>query len=133
MKIIIKTIICTTLVLFSSAVFSAETQNEATNEETKKNGTDDWVPPKLKTYSKADIRKECKKFDGKYISYYSKVYFVKNCERHEIKSQQRVEKLSLHHKVVSVEGSTIIMIKKVSLTKIARKPEVARDLTIDTS
>ena len=110
MKNITRVLICITFALFAHTGFSEEEENS----ENTVDSEDEWQAPKLKTFTKKQIKAECKKYNKKYISYYSKVYYVKNCERHQVKSQIKIEKLSLRYKVQSVDSSTIIMIKKGS-------------------
>ena len=108
MKKITKAFLCIAFILGAPLAYTQEEENKNNSEDTE----DSWQAPKLKTFSNKQIKAECKKYNKKYISYYSKVYYVKNCRRHEILSQLRIEKISLKYNVLSVDGSTIIMIKK---------------------
>lgn len=48
------------------------------------------LPPKKK-YSEAEKKKNCQKYEGKYIGYYDRLYKVENCKRREILPEEGIE------------------------------------------
>ena len=66
------------------------------------------LPPK--TFSKADVEKTCRKYSNRYISYYSKVYKVRNCLRRELDAES-VRTLSKRIRILSVENDAIAMLQ----------------------
>ena len=86
-------------------------ENAEVNEvKSPKGGEPGWVPPQQAVYSKAKVRKECRKYNNKYVGYYGKVYKVENCKRRELDSSYVKKLLTWGTKVTEVDGSTIVMI-----------------------
>lgn len=70
-----------------------------------------WQPPQQKTYTEAEMRAECRKYQNKLISYYSQVFKVENCKRREILSESFLtEWTSNERPIFSVDNDTIIKI-----------------------
>lgn len=68
------------------------------------------VVPKAKEYSIAEKLKQCKKYEGKYISYYEKIYRVEKCKRREFLVEEGIEPKTKGMKILSVESETVAMI-----------------------
>ena len=69
---------------------------------------DDKGYAKLKVFSKKNIEKVCEEYEGKYIGYYGKVYYVSKCKRHLLQTRDALWRLSKENKlVVQVENDTI--------------------------
>ncbi len=69
----------------SSSSFRGDRSQESSEEEKPKNETvldDGWSD--IIKYSPNQKKRTCKKYEGKYISYYDKVYFVKGCRRSQV-------------------------------------------------
>jgi hypothetical protein len=90
-------------------------------------------PPKLPqkaTYSAAEVKAECRKFEGKFIAYYDRVFKVENCKRREVVSDDDEENPVLKgHRVVPVENITIAKIPEgpaIGSSPKGKKPDCAK-------
>ncbi len=74
----------------------------------------DLAPPKLPKkveFSAADIQKECKKYEGKFIGYYDRIYKIEKCKRREIVSSDDDQNPILTGKtVLNVDSPTVAKI-----------------------
>jgi hypothetical protein len=68
------------------------------------------VAPKAKEFSVSEKLKQCKKYEGKYISYYEHIYRVEKCKRREYLVDEGVEPKTKGLKIISVESDTVAMI-----------------------
>ena len=66
-----------------------------------------------KTFTRAQIRAECKRLEGRYISYYGRVYRVAGCRREEIPSPKIGALTATGVQIQPVSNDTIIMIPDV--------------------
>ena len=77
-------------------------------------GDKEMAPPKLPKkleFSAADIQKECKKYEGKFIGYYDRIYKVEKCKRHEIVSADDDQNPVLNgKKILTVDSLTVAKI-----------------------
>ena len=92
-----------------------------------------WQPKEPKTFSASERKKECRKYEGKYLGYYGKIYLVENCLRREIVGKELVQKLFKKNiSVVSVQADTIVKLKAgksyTQLPKSLRKERSCRSL-----
>ncbi len=73
-----------------------------------------WTPPVTKKFTKKQIKAECHRYEGQYIGYYSRVYWVNQCKLRELADEDLIGRLLQKHNVVvkNVEGDTIAMIPK---------------------
>ena len=106
------------LSLFAEDAFSQKdkkVEQEAGTEsdaEQKEEKPAPWAPPPLKSFSASESKAECKKYEGKIISYYSKLYMIENCLRREILDHDTVRKVHSKYKILTVSGETIIKLKE---------------------
>jgi len=68
------------------------------------------LAPIRKTFTKSKRRKICGRLEAKYISYYGKIYFVKNCRRQLLKSSDVFYLTRDRIKIVEVDRDAIIAI-----------------------
>lgn len=81
--------------------------------ETDENGKSDWNPPAQKSFSGKEKRAECKKYEGKYIGYYGRVFKVESCRRREIVRADAIGAITAKgFKIIPVESDTIIKLEK---------------------
>lgn len=81
--------------------------------EAKPQDSGELPPPvmqKPKEYPLAEKIKQCKKYEGKYISYYEHIYKVEKCKRREFITEEGVEFKAKGLKIIGVESDTIAMI-----------------------
>lgn len=82
------------------------------NEKAPKGGEPGWEPPPKKEFSVKQKKEECKKYEGKLISFYQDLFKVENCKRRQITDETLVAKyLSSDSQVYSVGNETIIMLE----------------------
>lgn len=66
--------------------------------------------------------KQCKKYEGRYISYYEHIYKVEKSKRREFVVEEGIEMKTKGLQIFSVESETMAMIPAgESLNKLARK------------
>lgn len=72
-----------------------------------------WKQKKLRTFSNEEIKKECQKYEGKFLGYYGKIYIVEKCRRRLFVGKDLVRRLFRSGKinVISVNGDTMIKLK----------------------
>ncbi|MFW7379604.1 MAG: hypothetical protein ACOH5I_12395 [Oligoflexus sp.] len=74
-------------------------------------GEPGWRPPESKTFTEKEIQAECRKYQGKLISYYTQVFKIENCQRREILSDEYLQAWTKKAQpIFSVESDTIIKI-----------------------
>ncbi len=61
-----------------------------------------------KQFTNAERQQTCKKYEGQYISYYSRIYRVENCKRRELVEVDRIISLSQLGKVIQEVPSDVI-------------------------
>ncbi len=90
-------------------------------------------PPKLPqkaTFSDAEVKAECRKFEGKFIAYYDRVFKVEGCKRREVVSDDDEENPVLKgHRVIPVENITVAKIPEgsaIGATPKGKKPNCAK-------
>lgn len=87
--------------------------------------TGELPPPviqKPKEYSLAEKLKQCKKYEGKYISYYEHIYKVEKCKRREFIVEEGIEFKTKGLHIIGVESETLAMIPAgETLNKLAKK------------
>lgn len=76
----------------------------------------DWTRQKPQEFSKAEVRKVCAKYDGKFISYYAQVYKVIKCERREVVGSDNIMALSAR-RGVKIQPVPAGVIAKIPLGK----------------
>lgn len=81
---------------------------------TVKGGEEGWEAPKRKSFSAAERRKECRKYEGQLISYYGRVFKVDSCKRREVIGSKNVSELTRksRKKIITVSSDTIIMLEE---------------------
>lgn len=79
-----------------------------------KGGEPGWEPPKKVVYSEKDIKEECRKYEGKYIVYYGKMFMVKSCQRTLLNRKEVTLLMRTDLKVTEVDINTIAMIPLVN-------------------
>lgn len=96
-----------------TSVIEETNASEKDKDKVKKGGESGWLPPQQKTFSKGDRKAECRKYEGKLISYYGRVFKVKSCKRREIVGPQGVSELTRKgQKITPVGNDTIIMLEE---------------------
>ena len=73
-----------------------------------KGGEPGWVGPKQTSFSKKEKKKECGRYNGRYIGYYGKIYKIEKCKRRELTSALVKQIMKKGVKVTEVDGATII-------------------------
>ncbi len=72
-------------------------------------GENGWT--ELKSFTEAEIREQCRRYEGRYISYYGSIFLVKNCQRKEVISEKMLKRVPLTDaKVEEVRPDVIAMI-----------------------
>ena len=71
-----------------------------------------WQPPDQRSFTSGEKKKECRKYEGKLIAYYGQVYKVEKCLRRAIPYELLSSLTRRRKKIHSVEGDTMIMLKK---------------------
>lgn len=67
--------------------------------------------PKKQEFTAAEMQRECKKFEGRFIAYYDKIYKVEKCKRREVLSTDDQPNPVLNGaKIQSVEGVSVAKI-----------------------
>jgi hypothetical protein len=102
-------------VLMGHTVLFAQGSSENATQPAQGSGesTGELPPPKLpvkKEYSKAEIQTECRKYEGKLISFYDQIFQVKACKRHEIVQDDTRQGI--------VKGQNIEVVKAETISKI---------------
>jgi hypothetical protein len=86
--------------------------------------------PKKASFTDAEIRAECRKFEGKFIAYYDRVFKVEGCKRREVVSDDDDGSPALKgHRVIPVENITIAKIPEgpaIGSTPKGKKPNCAK-------
>jgi hypothetical protein len=106
------------LFLLGTLVFGSvfTTQARAQTSGTPQSGTssDELPPPKLpvkRTFTPAEVQAECRKFEGRFIAYYDRVYKVERCQRREVmKESDEKSDVLAKQRIIVVEGETIAKI-----------------------
>ena len=83
----------------------------------------EWVAPKLpapKKYSPAEIKAECKKYEGSYISEYDKIFKVVACQRREVLQKDSTQAAEL-------KGKKIIQVEAITIAKIPEGEKLGGD------
>jgi hypothetical protein len=76
----------------------------------KPNGEVEWEPPAPKRFGSKERASECKKWEGKLISYYEEIYKVEKCKRRLITNSDLLRDLTRKQKVHQVKNETIAML-----------------------
>ncbi|HET9239363.1 MAG TPA: hypothetical protein VFO10_19030 [Oligoflexus sp.] len=88
------------------------------------------VLPKKASYSDAEVKAECRKFEGKFIAYYDRVFKVEGCKRREVVSDDDEANPALKgHRVIPVENITIAKIPEgpaIGSSPKGKKPNCAK-------
>lgn len=71
-----------------------------------------WKPPKMKTFTQAQKKSECAKYENRYISFYDQVFKVVNCKRREVRDGELLARLAKGRSITSVSNDTIIMLEE---------------------
>lgn len=73
-----------------------------------------WEPVPLKEFSSEERKKECARYEGRYIGYYDKLFLVVNCKRREILGGEVIRDLMVKEqvKVEDVQAKTMIMLEE---------------------
>ncbi len=59
-------------------------------------------------YTDKEIKAECNKYRGKYVSYYDHVYLVENCKLRELMTEKRIQLVSkARARIYEVDGTTL--------------------------
>src|SRR5207342_1974669 len=86
--------------------------------------------PKKASFTDAEIKAECRKFEGKFIAYYDRVFKVEGCKRREVVSDDDEENPILKgHRVVPVENITVAKIPEgpaIGSSPKGKKPNCAK-------
>jgi hypothetical protein len=86
--------------------------------------------PKKTSFTDAEVKAECRKFEGKFIAYYDRVFKVEGCKRREVVSDDDEENPALKgHRVVPVENITIAKIPDgpaIGSSPKGKKPNCAK-------
>lgn len=86
--------------------------------------------PKKQSFSEAEVKAECRKFEGKFIAYYDRVFKVEGCKRREVISDDEEENPALKgHRVVPVENITVARIPEgpaIGSSPKGKKPNCAK-------
>ncbi len=84
----------------------------------------EMAPPKLpktQEFTSAEVQKECRKYEGKFIAYYDKIYKVEKCKRREVLStDDQPNPVLARAKIQSVEGLTVATLPEGSPIEIER-------------
>ncbi|MDQ3233526.1 MAG: hypothetical protein M3Q07_17045 [Pseudobdellovibrionaceae bacterium] len=73
--------------------------------------------PKKTTFSEAEVKAECRKFEGKFIAYYDRVFKVEGCKRREVVSDDDEENPAL-------KGRRVVPVENITIAKIPEGPAV---------
>ncbi len=91
------------------------------------------APPKLhkkRVFTDAEVKSECRKFEGQFIAYYDRIFKVENCKRREVLSDDDGQNPILRGlRIISIENITIAKIPEgpaFGSTPKGRKPDCAR-------
>ncbi len=83
-----------------------------------KNTDNGELPPpklsKLKEYPITEKIKQCKKYEGRYISYYETIYKVENCKRRQLLTEDGNEPKIKGFRITSVDNDTVAVIPEGS-------------------
>ena len=95
-----------------SVLFLVFVASAAARDTKPKGENSGWEPPAQKKFSRAEKQAECRKYEGKLISFYQDLYKVENCRRRLVRDEAEVAKyLASEQKVFSVTNDTIIMLE----------------------
>ncbi len=75
-----------------------------------KGGEAGWKAPKQLSFSAGEAKKTCRRYEGRYISYYGKVFKVENCLRRELDGESLDALGKKKIAVQTVENDVIIML-----------------------
>ncbi len=73
--------------------------------------------PKKQSYKEAEIKAECRKYEGQLIAYYDRVFKVEGCKRREILSDDEEAN-------PFVNGRRIIPVENITIAKIPEGPAI---------
>jgi hypothetical protein len=86
--------------------------------------------PKKASFSDAEIKAECRKFEGKFIAYYDRVFKVEGCKRREVISDDvEATPILKGHRVIPVENITVAKIPEgpaLGSSPKGRKPDCSK-------
>ncbi|MBF0443667.1 MAG: hypothetical protein HQK54_17300 [Oligoflexales bacterium] len=72
-----------------------------------------WKPDAQKKFDAKTKKNECLKYEGKYIGYYDRIYYVQKCRRREILNQDLTSEITAKgYKVIPVTNDTIVMLEE---------------------
>lgn len=71
-----------------------------------------WKPPKMKTFTQAQKKAECAKYENRYISYYDQIFKVEGCKRREVRDGELLARLIKGRSITSVSSDTVIMLEE---------------------
>lgn len=91
----------------SSSSSSSSTSGQATSRAKDDGELPPPSLPKAKTYSPAEMKKTCAKYEGKYILYYERIFKVEKCKRREYIVEEGMEPKLRGSKVLTVESETV--------------------------
>jgi hypothetical protein len=76
-------------------------------------------PPKLQkklVFTAAEVKSECRKFEGQFIAYYDRIFKVENCQRREVRSDDDDGQNPI------LKGRRIISVENITIAKIPEGP-----------
>ena len=76
----------------------------------------EWTRQKPEEFTKAEVKKACAKYDGKFISYYAQVFKVVKCERREVVGSDNIMALTTRMKA-EIQPVPAGVIAKIPLGK----------------
>lgn len=130
--------ICFSVLLFSSSlVASAQNANKEPEGEriiapgagTVKGGEPGWEKPKEVSFTEKEAKKECAKYNGKYIGFYSRVFKVENCRRRLV-TEDYLESLGRRApNIIAVENDTLIKIPAGEPVEVQAKRKSCKALS----
>jgi hypothetical protein len=86
--------------------------------------------PKKASFSEAEIKAECRKFEGKFIAYYDRVFKVEGCKRREVISDDdEANPVLKGHRVIPVENITVAKIPEgpaIGSSPKGKKPDCSK-------
>ncbi len=82
----------------------------------------EWEAPPEKKFTAKQKKAECRKYNGNYVSYYSRLFWVEDCKLREVVKKDLVRRISetYQRKISEINADTLIMLKSGS--EIVRLP-----------
>ena len=124
MRLLSSTLAILSLLVLSDMGRAQESGSQKTSEEAKKGGEPGWTAPKKRVFPESEIAKTCRTYEGKFVSYYSRVYKVEGCKRRELVGIKLEEIGRKKVRIVPVENDVIA---QLSSGKDLESKKVSRD------